>query len=202
MEIENQNINVQSTAQTVSHKKKWKKFIIRMLALGLFFCISIYGYNFFSLQYSMNKVLLFDNKNKGIDVSVGYKNYINLSVIVFDLRKCSYKTKADVLRVLLQFAEKKKESNYDYVILSCQGIRKFKITGEFFKKLGEEYREENLLALIKTFPDNVLNLDNSPVFPKRKTVNHNSDENTIIECYDFMCKWFKNEKYPLRVYNE
>lgn len=150
----------------------------------------------------MNKLLIFDNKNKGIDVSVGYKNYINLSVIVFDLHKCSYKTKADVLRVLFQFAEKKKESNYDYVILSCQGIEKFKIRGEFFKKLGEEFNEENLLALIKTFPDNVFNLDNSPVFAKQKTVNQNSDEEKIIECYDLMYKWLKNEKIPLRVYNE
>lgn len=202
MEIENQNTKDQLTAQTVSQKKKWKKYIIRTLALGLFFCISIYGYNFFSLQYEMNKLLIFDQKNKGIDVSVGYKNYIDLSVIVFDLRKCSYKTKADVLRVLFQFAEKKKESNYDYVILSCQGIKKFKITGDFFKKLGEEYRGENLTTLIKTFPDNVLNLDNSPVFPEQKTVNKNSDEDKIIECYDFMYRWLKNEKAPLRVYNE
>ncbi|MFC2093872.1 hypothetical protein ACFLSV_08225, partial [Bacteroidota bacterium] len=180
----------------------WNKFIIRMLALVLFFCISIYGYNFFSLQYKMNKILIFDHKNKGIDVSVGYKNYINLPVIVFDLRKCSYRTKADVLRVLFQFAEKKKESNYDYVILSCQGIKKFKITGKFFKKLGKEFREENLLTLIKTFPDNVLNLDNSPVFPVQNVVDPDSNETTIKECYDFMCRWFKNDKYPLRVYNE
>lgn len=191
MENEQEATNDRLSEASSTEKKRWKKYLLIPLFI-LIICALIYGYNFFSLQYPMNKILLIE-KNKGIDVSVGFENYINLSNIVYDLRGCQHKTKIDIYRVLFQFAEKKKDSNFDYIILSCRGKEKFKIPGEFFKKIGVEYSEEKMVPLIKSFPRNIQHLDGSPLTEIKTDSLLISEEDQLKDCCKFMFEWLKSE---------
>lgn len=181
----------QTNIATITKKKKRKKFLLIPLFI-LIICGIIYGYNFFSLQYPMNKILLLD-ENKGIDISVGYENYINLSTVIYDLHGCQHKTKIDIFKVLLQFAEKKKDSNFDCIILSCRGKKKFKIPGEFFKKIGMEYSKQNIVPTIKTFPENLLHLDGSPLTEYKSDSLLISEEEQLNNCCKFIFEWLKSD---------
>lgn len=191
MESEQEVSESQTNIATITKKKKRKKLLLIPLFV-LIICGIIYGYNFFSLQYPMNKILLL-NGNKGIDVSVGYENYINLSTVIYDLHGCQHKTKIDILKVLLQFAEKKKDSNFDYIILCCRGKRKFIIPGEFFKKIGMEYNEQNIVPTIKMFPENLLHLDGSPFSETKSDSLFMSEDELLKECCKFMFEWLKSD---------
>jgi len=191
MENQHNETKNQVKATFVPKKKKWKKYLLIPLFI-IIICGIIYSYNFLSLQYPMNKILLLE-ENKGIDISVGYENYINLSTVIYDLHGCQHKTKIDISRVLLQFAEKKKDSNFDYIILSCRGKKKFKIPGEFFKKIGMEYSEQNIVPIIKTFPENLLHLDGSPLTETKSDSLFISEEEKIKDCCKFMFEWLQSD---------
>ena len=114
MESEQEASENRTNTASIPKNKKWKKYLLIPLFI-IIVCGIVYGYNFFSLQYPMNKILLLE-ENKGIDISVGYENYINLSTVIYDLLGCQHNTKIDIYRVLFQFAEKKKDSNFDCII--------------------------------------------------------------------------------------
>lgn len=186
-----ENEDIQTLEETIPKKKKGKKliaiFILLIVVAGV-----IYGYNYFSLQSTMNDVIESDYRNKGIDVSVSYENYVNISVIEYDLKKYAGKSPADIFRVLLQFAKKKKDSDFDYIILSCRGYKKFKIEGKYFKKLGKELDLQNPVYTIRTFPENVLKLDGSNAFPKWEGGILGVTKEQMEDFNDFINKWISN----------
>lgn len=47
----------------------------------------IFGFNYFTLTKSLDSVLESDYRNKGIEISVHYENYVNPNVLVFDIKK-------------------------------------------------------------------------------------------------------------------
>lgn len=134
-------------------------FIIPLLVIG-----GIYGYNYFTLQVPMNKVIEGDNRNSGIDVTVKYDSYINFETLIYDLENFSGKAPIDIFRVFLQYAEAKKSDTFDYIVLSYRRKEKFKITGKYFKQLGSEYSTQNPIYTTRTFPENLLKMDGTKAY--------------------------------------
>lgn len=155
------------THNNKKHHIMKKLFYIIPIIVIILFSVSIYAYNYLTFQTEMNKVIENDSRNKGIDVSVHYKNYLpTTNVLIFDLKEVSgSNSKTDVFRVLLQFAEKVQNKKLDEVILSYKGKDRFKLKGNYFGKLGREYNIENPLYTMRTFPENVLTMNGLDAFP-------------------------------------
>jgi len=144
-----------------------KKSLIIICAFVLVVTIGIYGFNYFRLQSQMSDVLKGDPRNEGVEVSVHFGNYVNPSILVYDLRSISgTNSMADVFRVFLQFAEKVQSKKFDVVELAFRGKTKFKIRGDYFQTLGKEYSWQNPVYTARTFPENLMNPDGSRAYPK------------------------------------
>lgn len=138
--------------------------IIPICVLALI--ISIYAFNYLSLQKKMNEVISQDYRNKGISVAVHYKNYFNLHKLVYNLDGLEgSNSKIDVFRVFLQFAEKMSSKRFNYVILSTKGDIKFYLNGDYFNKLGVEYSTQNPAYTMRTFPENLYKPTGEKAFP-------------------------------------
>jgi hypothetical protein len=113
----------------------------------------------------MDEVLNSDPRNKGVKVSVHFGNYINLSILIYDLKLISgSNSMTDVFRVFLQFAEKMQSKEFDFVELSFRGKTKFRIAGNYFQKLGREYSWQNPIYIVRTFPENLMNPDGAKAY--------------------------------------
>jgi hypothetical protein len=133
----------------------------------LLILISIYGVNYFQLQTQMNQILNSDPRNKGIDVSVHYKNYINISTLVYDLKSVSdNNSMADVFRVFMHYANKIENKKFDKVELSFRGNTKFIVKGDYYNRMGKEFPQQNPIYIIRTFPENLYRIDGSNAYPK------------------------------------
>jgi len=144
-----------------------KKSIMIICASIFVIVIGIYGVNYLQLQSQMNDVIKNDPRNSGIEVSVHFGNYINPSILTYNLKSISgTNSMADVFRVFLQFAEKVKSKKFDIVELSFRGKVKFKIDGNYFQKLGEEYSWQNPIYTMRTFPEKLMNPDGSKAYPE------------------------------------
>ena len=132
--------------------------------LGLI--VTVYGFNYVNLQSPMNRVLRADARNEEIVVSVHFSAYVNPSVLVYDLRSVAgTKSRADIFRVFLQFASAVKTQRFDAVEMAFRGTTKFKISGEYFRKVGEEYSWQNPVYTIRTFPQNLMRPDGVKAYP-------------------------------------
>lgn len=141
-----------------------KKLIISLLII-ISLMASVFGVNYFSLSKEMNDVINADYRNKSVDVSVHYENYINPNVLVFDIKKIGYTTSsADVFRVFWTFSSKMKKKKIDKVILSSKGKPKFYIKGDYYKQLGNKHNIENPIFIIRTFPENVYKNNGTKAF--------------------------------------
>lgn len=118
--------------------------------------LSVYGWNHLTLQRKMAEVLDNDPRNKGVEVSVHYKTYVNPSVLVYDLRAVAgTNSRLDVTRVLLQFAEQVKDRKFERVELSYRGETKFLLDGDYFQELGREYNFQNPVYTTNNMPENL-----------------------------------------------
>jgi hypothetical protein len=146
---------------------KMKKSIIIICVFIIVATIGIYGFNYFRLQSQMNDVLKDDPRNNGVEVSVHYGNYVNPSILIYNLKSISkMNSMADVFRVFLQFSEKVQLKKFDVVELSFIGKTKFKINGDYFQTLGKKYSWQNPVYTMRTFPENLINLDGSIAYPE------------------------------------
>lgn len=144
-----------------------KKSIIAICTIILVVIIGIYSFNYLQLQSQMNDVIKGDPRNNGVEVSVHFGNYVNPSVLVYELKSISgTNSVADVFRVFLQFAEKVESKKFDVVELSFRGKTKFKINGDYFQELGKTYSWQNPVYTMRTFPENLMNSDGSRAYPE------------------------------------
>lgn len=186
-----ENENSQTIEETIPNKKKGKKLIIIFILL-LIVAGAIYGYNYFNLQSPMNDVIESDYRNKGIEVTVSYENYVNISIIEFDLKEFKNKKRIDIFRVLVQYAKEMKDGDFDYIVLSCKGFKKFKLDGKYFKRLGLEYGIQNPMYTMRTFPENVLKIDGSNAYPKWEGGVLGVTKEQLEDFNDFIDKWIRN----------
>ena len=173
-----------------------KKLAIIVLIFVLSSVIGIYSFNYFQLQHPLNDALEEDYRNEGIEVSVHFGNYVNPSILVYDLKSVSNtKSMADVFRVFLQFAEKMKEKNFDVVELSFRGKTKFKIDGDYFQTLGEEYSWQNPIYTVRTFSENLKNPDGTRAYPKWSGGLLGVAKEQMEDFNDFHKKWYLEDMF-------
>jgi len=142
-----------------------KRKMVRLLAAMVALVTIGVGTNWLCLQRPVSHALSQDPRNDGITAWIHYQYGVNPRRVVFDLREISAsKSRADVFRVLLQFAESQKDRHYRSVILSCRGEPKFLIPGDYFRTLGEEYDFQNPVYTMRTFPYEITTIDGQPVF--------------------------------------
>jgi hypothetical protein len=144
-----------------------KKLVLWLVVILGVLIAAIWTWNFTSLQQPLSKVLESDPRNKGIEVRVHFRNFVDPDVLVFDIRKISgTNSAADVSRVLLQFGSALKAKRFESVVLAFRGTEKFMLKGPYFSQLGNEYGIQNPVYTLRTLPENVLRIDGSPAFPK------------------------------------
>ncbi|OTG78499.1 hypothetical protein B9T31_17585 [Acinetobacter sp. ANC 4558] len=128
------------------------KIILGILAVA---CIVI-AFNYINLQRHMSSVLKEDPRNKGVRVWVHYKWFVNPTELKYDFRSMTGENSSlDVNRVMLQFAEKIKDKQFNKVYLGYKGEDKFYFKGDFFQNLGKEYGLQNPVYTLRTMPENV-----------------------------------------------
>ena len=136
-----------------------------LLLLLVLIPLSVYGWNYLTLQRKMAEVMDKDPRNKGVEVSVHYKTYVNPSVLVYDLRAVSgTNSRLDVTRVLLQFAEQVKDRKFERVELAFRGETKFLLDGDYFQELGREYSFQNPVYTMNHMPENLRRPDGARAF--------------------------------------
>jgi hypothetical protein len=144
---------------------RYPKRGVGAVVILLLLIASVYGWNYLMLQSPMNEVAREDARNSGISVSTHYSYYLDPSTLVFDLRDVSMtNSKADVFRVLLQYAANMKSRRYDRVNLAFRGETKFILDGEYFQQLGQEYGAQNPVYTMRTFPSHLRRADGSEAY--------------------------------------
>lgn len=130
--------------------------IYKIILLIVFVFIAIFSANYLMLQRHMNTILKEDIRNNGIKVWVHYKWFINPTELKYDLRSITGENSSlDVNRVMLQFAEKIKDKQFNKIYLGYKGKDKFYFKGDFFQNLGKEYGLQNPVYTLRTMPENV-----------------------------------------------
>lgn len=140
---------------------KYKKTTLSLAVIAS----AIIFINYFSLHRHVASTISSNPANDGIKVVARYQWLLNPGTIVYDLRSVSgEKSATDVNRVLFGFAEKLKNREYKKVILSYKGKEKFQLDGAYFKKVGEEYKTQNPIYLIRKLPEHLYKPDGSKAF--------------------------------------
>lgn len=132
----------------------------------------------------MNEVIKNDTRNNGVDISV----YTKESTLVYDLKSVSKEK-----RVFLQFSEKVNDDKFEFVELSYKGDTKFKINGDYFKKLRDEYSWQNPVYTIRTFPENLLNSDGTDAYSKWTGGLLEILKKQLEDFTDFHKKWYLDD---------
>lgn len=145
--------------------RSWTKAVLGTGLVALAVGGGILGINYQQLQRPMNEIIDGDRRNAGIEVSVHYKNYVPGGTLVYDFQRPGPNSSpADVFRVFLQFADAMKDASFDDVELAFRGETKFVLSGSHFKIAGREYRTENPVYTVRTFPEKLRRPDGKPAF--------------------------------------
>ena len=146
------------------------------------------------LQNPMDRLLEEDHRNTGMRVSVYYSSPIDSSVVMYDLRdvpgSCS---RADVFRVLLQFADRMQHKHFNEVRLCYQGKLKFTIPGSYFSRIGREYTSQNPVYTMRTFPENLLTKDGHRAYPEWEGGVFGVLERQMRDFNGFHDKWYLDD---------
>lgn len=162
---------------------------ILLLIIGGIFILNDFFIDSVSKQHTDT-----DARNDGISYSTHYKHYILPSTLVFNLKEVPLdKAPADVFRVLLQSSEALKEKQFDYVELSYKGKTKFKLEGEYFSKLGKEYEFQNHMYTMRTFPENIMEVDGTKVYATWEGGMLGVLTKQMKDFEDFTKKWYLDE---------
>jgi len=139
-----------------------KKTITNLIIITLISTTVVCADNL-QLKEKLDKITKNDPRNEGIE-AIAYTQK-NGSILVFSIKNISPdKSQADVFRFFLQFSEVMKDYNFEIVKLACRKQEKFFIKGGYFKILGEEYSSQNPVYTIRTFPENVFNIDGTKAY--------------------------------------
>lgn len=142
---------------------KKKAFVVSVVFVAL--TVLIWGVNYIYISCPLSKVINEDYRNNGISMVAHYGYYVNPSTLIINMKEISgSNSRADVFRVLIQYAEKLENSNFDWIILQSKGKDKFMLKGAYFKNLGKEYGIQNPVYTMRTFPENVYTMNKSHAF--------------------------------------
>lgn len=143
------------------------------------------------LQERMNEVINDDERNSGVVVKPYMKSG---DILVFDLQAISGgKSRLDVFRVFLQFAEKNTDMNFQRVELAYGGDEKFYIDGLYYQQLGEEYSWQNPVYTMRKFPSNLYHEDGTRAYPEWTGGLLGVFKEETEDFLDFHNQWYWNE---------
>jgi hypothetical protein len=147
-----------------------------------------------TLQEIMKKTLADDPRNKGIEVFVYYSNLSDPAILFYDLQNVAgTNSMTDVFRGFLQFAENVQAQRFDRVELCFRGKPKFMIDGDYYQQLGKERSWQNPVYTIRTFPQNLKNLDGSPAYSTWTGGMIGVLQRQMEDSNDFHKKWYVEE---------
>lgn len=136
--------------------------------LGAAICavaLTVVGWNYASAHRPVAERLAKDPRNEKVSLWAYHQYGLVPGTLVIDLRRLNGDVASiDVMRVLLQSAEAHKDAKFDQVILAYRGSGKFYLEGEYYQSLGKEYGTQNPAYTLRTFPENVRNLDGTPAY--------------------------------------
>ncbi len=116
----------------------------------------LYVLNYLMLGKQMVDVVNADQRNTGVSIAAHYKWYVQPSILVINVNTIPLdKSPADIFRVLLQYSSRIKAREFDAVLLQSNGKTKFVLKGDYFRKLGKEYGDQNPVYTMRTFTENV-----------------------------------------------
>jgi len=171
-----------------------KRTILVTFCLLFALSVAIYGFNYIQLQSKINSVVKADPRNEGIKVTVHFGTYVNPLKLIYNLKSVSAtNSMADVFRVFLQFAEKMSSKDFKEVVLAYKGRAKFKIDGAYFQKLGKEYSWQNPVYTMRTFPENLKNLDGAQAYGQWTGGLFGVLKEQMEDFNDFHRKWYFND---------
>jgi hypothetical protein len=160
-----------------------------LLGIVVVFCA-----NYFRLGMYADQAVSADSRNSGIEISLHYANYVDPNDIVLDIRSVSAtNSKMDVTRVLLQVAAKLSSRHFAQVYLASKGSAKFKLSGDYFQEIGEEYPYQNAIFTIRTMPENVLELDGTHAYGTWTGGILGVVMQQMKDFGDFEDRWFAND---------
>lgn len=139
--------------------------VVASCAVAVVLFIGVPAINWVSVHQPLQTVLQSDSRNHGLSVWAYHRYGVLPGEIVLDLRALSAtNSSADVTRVLLQFANAKKASEFNRVYLAHRGGTKFALDGTYFRRLGQEYGLQNPVYTLRTLPENLLAPDGRRAF--------------------------------------
>lgn len=139
-----------------------KRSAVVVIAAG---ALALAGWNYFGAHRPVSERLEKDERNEKVSVWAYHQYGVIPSVLVIDLRRVDPNAATlDVMRALFQSAESHKAKTFKKVVLAYRGSPKFYLDGAYYEKLGKEFREQNPVYTIRTFPENVRKLDGTPAY--------------------------------------
>ncbi|WP_345954006.1 hypothetical protein [Mucilaginibacter sp. PAMB04168] len=142
----------------------------------------------------VQKKLQADPRNEGIELSAHYRYFILPNTLVINLTDTKGDhTQLDVFRTVLQASQALKGKTFTEVVFAFKNASKFKISGTYFKELGETYDLENPLYTVRSFPEHVFNMDGSSPYAKADGGVFAAFAEDMDQFKDFSRKWYGND---------
>jgi hypothetical protein len=178
------------------HRQGMKRTLSIIVSVLVASTLLIGSWNYFTLWAPVSA----ENASTNVKVWVHYQNYVDSSVLDFDIRAIGPgNSRATVFAVFLKDARALKGRSFTRVMLLYQGDTRFMIDGSYFNRLGEELDLQNPLYTIRTFSSYVYRPDGRRAFPERyaagsgllKGLSNLSLE--FQEFGDFCDQWYANQ---------
>jgi len=130
------------------------------------FVILVLTANFLYVSWPAYSRAASDPRNEKVRIASYLRWGIDPSTLVVDIWSVnSGAAMIDVDRGLLEVAAALKDRSFSYIILSYRGQPRFRLTGQYFKKLGEERDWQNPVYTIRTLAENLQTPEGMAAFP-------------------------------------
>jgi hypothetical protein len=160
--------------------------------------IAVGAFNWFSAMGPLRSAVAADPRNEGVSVWAYHRYGIMPGDIVFDVRGLGSETSGmDVLRVLLQYAQRRKDASFTHVYLAYRGEERFRIDGDYFHKLGVEYSFQNPLYTLRTMPENVYTVAGLRAYDRWTGGLLGVTSRQMGDLNDFVGDWFLRDANPV-----
>lgn len=184
--------------ETDARPPKKPKFLLSAL-LGLILLAGcavggVWVYNETTLQKPLQSVLVADSRNHVVRAKAHFDGWIDTHSVVFDLADVAGdSSQMDVFRVLLQYAKKQRDHQYQLIILAAYGQKKFVVPGDYFQELGREYDTQNPVYTIRTFSHHVSTMDGARPFPEPEGGLLGVLKQEMEQFNDFNKRWYLDD---------
>jgi hypothetical protein len=150
----------------------------------------VYLLNFGLFQNPINRVILGDDRNRGIAVRAHWRWYVDPTVLVYDLREMpDGATGVDALRPFLHFAYKQKGRQFSRVDLAWRGTTRYSMDGSDFAELGRQYVSRSPVDTMVVMPSIVHRPDGTKAFPVRRGSFAEQNSQLLVDFTTFVNTW-------------